>query len=227
MRRLSIDGSSSSKLSRPIEATIWAALATVARWKLATRSILSGTYSARASPGSWVATPVGQWLVLHFIAWMQPTANIIARADSVKSAPWKMRLTMSTPLATLPDAPILMCSRSPVPDQAVVHQHQALGQRHADVVLEFLWGRAGTALGTVDDDEVRGDAGLQHGLADGQELGAGADAELEPDRLTAGQAAQRRDEVHHLQRRGERGVRRRGDDRLADRHPAGRGDLGG
>ena len=46
---------------------------------------------------------------------MQPTANIIARADIVKSAPWMMRETMSTPLATLPDAPILIRSRSPTP----------------------------------------------------------------------------------------------------------------
>ena len=46
---------------------------------------------------------------------MHPTANIMARADNVKSAPWQIRLTMSTPVATLPDAPILIRSRSPVP----------------------------------------------------------------------------------------------------------------
>ena len=114
-RRLSIAGVSSEKLSRPIEATICAALATTALWKLATRSILSGTSSARASPGFCVATPVGQWLVWHFIAWMQPTANIIPRAERVKSAPWMIRVTMSNPLVILPDAPILMCSRRPVP----------------------------------------------------------------------------------------------------------------
>ena len=79
-----------------------------------------------------------------------------------------------------------------------MHQHQALGQRHPDVVLELLWGRAGSALGAVDDDEVRGDAGGEHALADGQELGAGAHAELEADRLAAGEPAQRRDERHHL-----------------------------
>lgn len=52
---------------------------------------------------------------MHFSAWMQPTANIMARADIVKSAPWQTRETMSTPLATLPEAPIRMCSRNPVP----------------------------------------------------------------------------------------------------------------
>ncbi|MCU1696637.1 MAG: hypothetical protein JWR34_2700 [Mycobacterium sp.] len=76
---------------------------------------LSGTLSARVRAGSWVATPVGQWLVLHLSAWMQPTANIMARADIVKSAPWHTRLTMSTPLATLPDAPTRMRSRRPEP----------------------------------------------------------------------------------------------------------------
>ena len=109
MRRLSIEGANSSKPSSPIEATICAALATVPCWKFATRSILSGTCNARARPGSWVATPVGQALVWHFIAWMQPTANIIARADRVKSAPWMTRDTMSNPVTILPEAPILMC----------------------------------------------------------------------------------------------------------------------
>ena len=67
--------------------TIWAALATVARWKLNTRIALSGTSSARVRAASWVATPVGQVFVLHLSAWMQPTANIMALADIVKSAP--------------------------------------------------------------------------------------------------------------------------------------------
>ena len=62
---------------------------------------------------------------------------------------------MSVPVATLPLAPIL----HPVPqadaDQRVVHGHQALGERRADVVLVLQRGRAGAALGAVDDDEVR------------------------------------------------------------------------
>ena len=69
--------------------------------------------------GSCVVTPTGQWFVWHFCAWMQPTANIIARAASVKSAPWQIRLTMSMPLATLPLAPILTWSRSPDPTSAL------------------------------------------------------------------------------------------------------------
>ena len=41
------------------------------------------TSSARARSGSWVVTPVGQVLVWQRCAWMQPIANIIARAALV------------------------------------------------------------------------------------------------------------------------------------------------
>ena len=47
---------------------------------------------------------------------------------------------------------------------------------------------AGAAFLAVHDDEVGADARLQHGLADRQELPWMADAQLEPDRLAAGQA---------------------------------------
>ena len=85
-------------------------------------------------------------------------------------------------------------------DQRVVQHDQAVGQRHADVVLELQRGRARAALRAVDDDEVGRDALGQHRLADGQQLAAGADAELESGRLAAGQLAHPGDEQHELAR---------------------------
>ena len=50
---------------------------------------------------------------------MQPTAIIIARAEFVKSAPWMRRLTISVPVAILPEAPTLIFLRSPAPTSAL------------------------------------------------------------------------------------------------------------
>src|SRR3546814_17456633 len=71
----------------------------------------------------------------------------------------------------------------PRTDQRVVDEQQALAERHAQMVGEFERCRAGTALGAVDDDIVRENAGLQHGLDDCHELPRLADAKLEPHRL--------------------------------------------
>ena len=157
---------------------------------------------------------------------MQPTANIIARADIVKSAPW------TDPADDVDAAGDLARRADPDPvaqagaDEAVVHQHQPLGQRHADVVLELLRRRAGAAFGAVDDDEVRRDPRRDDRLADRQELGAGADAQLEADGLAAGQPAQRRDELDEFGRR-ENALCDGGDTTVTpDRHTAGRRDLG-
>ena len=103
----------------------------------------------------------------------------------------------------------------PDADQRVVHGHQRLGQRHPDVVGELHRRRAGAALGAVDDDEVGGDALLDHRLADRQQVDARAEAELEAGRLAAGQLAQPRDEADQLARGGERPVVGRRDHRLA------------
>ncbi len=73
----------------------------------------------------------------------------------------------------------------PGADEAVVRQHQAFAQRRADVIDELERRRAGAALRAVDDDEIRTNAGLQHGLADRHELPGMTDAELEADRLAA------------------------------------------
>lgn len=80
-RRRSMCGASRPGSVTPMDAMICKALATVASWKRRTRAVLSGTFRARARRGSWVVTPVGHLFVWHFWAWMQPTANIIARAE--------------------------------------------------------------------------------------------------------------------------------------------------
>ena len=107
-------------------------------------------------------------------------------------------------------------------DQRVVHQKQPFLQRRADVVAELDRRRAGPALGTVDDDEVRRDAGLLHRLDDGEPLPRMAQAELEPGRLAARQLTQPGNEIHHLDGRAEGAVRRRRDAVDTDRHAARR-----
>ena len=105
---------------------------------------------------------------------------------------------MSLPVATLPLAPIAHAVAQSGPDQRVVHGHQAVGERHADVVLVLQRRCAGAALGAVDDDEVRGRALLDHRLADGEDVDPRADAQLEAGRLAAGQLAHAGDELDEL-----------------------------
>src|SRR5262249_58335433 len=106
-----------------------------------------------------------------------------------------------------------------------MHEGEAFAQRHAEVIHELKRRRAGAALLAVDDDEIRGDPGLEHRLDHGQELPGVADAEFEAGRLAAGERAKARDELHHLDGRGESRMPCRGDAVLADLHPADLGDL--
>eukprot|EP01041_Mallomonas_annulata_P031524 gene31524-biopygen23951 len=55
---------------------------------------------------------------------------------------------------------------------------------------------AGATFGAVDHDEVRRDAGFQHGLDHGKPLPRVTDAQLEAHRLAAGEFTQAHDEVH-------------------------------
>ena len=105
--------------SSPAAAVSSASSCTVARWKLTTRCILSGTTSARWRVGSWVATPVGQRSVWQCCDWMQPTANMKPRAALHQSAPSAMARTMSKAVMILPAAPSLMRSRTPMPIRAL------------------------------------------------------------------------------------------------------------
>ncbi|MOA24555.1 hypothetical protein D3C78_1452360 [compost metagenome] len=94
------------------------------------------------------------------------------------------------------------------PNEGVVHEQQALAHRHADVVGELHGRGASAAFLAVHHDEVREDAGFQHGLGDAHELPRMAKAELEAHRFTAGQLTQLCDEMHHFDRRRKRRVAR-------------------
>ncbi|MNL87202.1 hypothetical protein D3C87_2162450 [compost metagenome] len=70
-----------------------------------------------------------------------------------------------------------------------------------------LHGRgAGAAFLAVDDDEVREDAGFQHGFGDAHEFPRVTEAELEAHGFAAGQLTQLLDEMHHFDWRGKRAV---------------------
>ena len=150
--------------------------------------------------GSWVATPTGQLVGV--------AALRLDAADGHHHRPGGVGVVgaLDQPLDDVVAGGDLAAGADPDPvaqpdaDQRVVHGHQPLGQRHADVVLELQRGRAGAALGAVDDDEVRGDALLQHRLADGEEVDPRAHAELEAGRLAAGELAHPGDERDELAR---------------------------
>ena len=114
----------------------------------------------------------------------------------VKSAPWQMRLTMSTPLATLPDAPTLMRSRRPLPTSALCTNIRA----SVSGIPTWSSNSCGAAPVPPSEPSTMTKSGAMAvariALQIDEELGAGADAELEPDRLAAGEPAQRGDELH-------------------------------
>src|SRR5258706_2022069 len=93
--------------------------------------------------------------------------------------------------------------------ERVVHEQQPFLQRRAAMVDEFEWRSAGAALLAVDDDEVRQEAGFEHGLADREPLPRVAEAELETRRLAARGSPQALDELQQTGRRPELRVVRR------------------
>ena len=168
---------------------------TVFLWKPCTRVALSGTLRARCSFGSCVVTPTGHLLVLQRCAWMQPSANMNAACRVARVRAERELVAMPKAVTILPagDDPAscragrrrrARCARSVSPSSSGKPMELENSQRR----------RPGTALAAVDGDEVRRDAGLHHRLADGEELARLADAELEADRLAAGELAQLRDE---------------------------------
>ncbi len=68
-------------------------------------------------------------------------------------------------------------------DEGIVNEHQPFSQWRSDVVEEFKRSRPRAAFGAVNNDEIRIDAGFQHGLANAEELPRVTDAEFESDRL--------------------------------------------
>ena len=174
--------------SSPAAAVSSASSCTVARWKLATRSILSGTTSARWRVGSWVATPVGQRSVWQCCDWMQPTreheaargvAPVGAQRHGAHDVEGGDDLAGGAELDAVAHADA---------DQRVVHEVAGPARIGLPIwSMNSMRRGAGAALLAVDDDEVGIDAGLQHRLADRQELPFVADAELEAGRLAARQ----------------------------------------
>ncbi len=83
-----------------------------------------------------------------------------------------------------------------------MHEGKALAERRAEPVGEFHRRRPGAALGPVDHDEVEFDTGSEHGLGNGHEFPAVAEAELEADRLATRKLSQGSDEFQQFQRSG-------------------------
>ena len=111
--------------------------------------------------------------------------------------------------------------------QRVMGEGQPFDQRHPHMVGEFQRRRPGAAFLAVHDDEIGRDPGFQHRPQDAHEFAPVTDAKLEADGLALGQFAHVLDELHHLDRGREGGMRRGGDTVLAHRNVARLGDLGG
>ena len=86
---------------------------------------------------------------------------------------------------------------------------ESIDQRHADMIGQLMRRRARAAFAAVDDDEIRIDAGLQHGLADGEEFPRMADSQLEAGGLAARKVPKLGGELQEADRRRERRVGRR------------------
>ena len=82
--------------------------------------------------------------------------------------------------------------------QSVVHKRQTFDQRHANMVGEFDGRCAGTALGPVNDDKIRLDACLQHGLDHAHEFATVPYAQFEPNRFATGKVTQLGNELHQF-----------------------------
>ena len=82
-----------------------------------------------------------------------------------------------------------------------MHKIKPIAQWHADMICKFERSRAGATLSPIDDDEIRGNAGLDHRLTNGHKLAPLADAQLEANRLAIRQTAQFGDEIDEAARR--------------------------
>src|SRR5258708_2797015 len=84
------------------------------------------------------------------------------------------------------------------PDQRIVNETQPFAQGHAEMVDELERRSAGAAFLAIDDDKIRIDAGLQHGLAYREEFPRMSHAEFESRRLAARQPPHLADKFHHF-----------------------------
>ncbi len=133
-------------------------------------------------------------------------ANMKPRAELAQSAPMARTLAMSKALTILPLAPSLILSRRFRPTRVLCTNSRPSRSGTPMWSVNSTGRGAGAAFLAVDHDEVREDAGFQHGLGDAHELPRVAQAELEAHRLAAGQFAQLGDELHQFDGRGERAV---------------------
>ena len=174
--------------SRPAAAVISASSCRVARWKLATRCDLVG-HDQRALARRVLGGDAGRAAV--GVAGLRLDAADGEHEAARRVAPVGAERHDADDVEGGDDlaggADLDAVARADA-DQGVVHEVQALAHRHADMIDEFQRRGAGAAFLAVDDDEVGLDAGLQHRLADGEELPLVADAELEAGRFAAGQA---------------------------------------
>ena len=147
------------------------------------------------------------------------------RAELHQSAPIAIARAMSNAVAILPAAPIRMRSRALMPISALWTKLTPSRIGMPRWSMNSSGCRAGAALIAVDHDEIRIDPGLQHRLADRQELPGMADAQLEAGGLAAGQPPHLADERHHFQRRRKCLVIRRRNAVLVHRDAPDPGDL--
>ena len=101
------------------------------------------------------------------------------RAALHQSAPSAIARAMSKALTTLPAQPMRTRSRRFRPTSVLCTSSRP-SCSGAPMVGELQRRRARAALGAVDDDEVGHDAGLEHGLGDGEPFPRVADASLKP-----------------------------------------------
>ena len=76
-----------------------------------------------------VVMPVGHLFVLHLSAWMQPRANIMARAALHRSAPMASLVTRLNPVTTFPDAISLVRCRRLAPRRMLCTMYLRKGKR--------------------------------------------------------------------------------------------------
>ena len=125
-------------------------------------------------------------------------------------------------LAAGPNADLVANAR---PDQGHIREMKAIAQGQANTVCKFNRGGPSAAFLAIDNDEIRIDITFDHRLHDGHEFMLVANAQFEPDRLSARQVPQPGHESNQPHR-GVKGRMRCGGDTVHPlRHAAGLGNL--
>ena len=170
LRRSTCQGRSSAGLSRPAAPTRSSAASTVSAWKRVTRGALSRTERPTLRDGFWVATPVGQALVLHAACLDAADGHHhrTGRITNVRAEGHQSHETEAARDLSARDQGDAIAQADAA--DGVVGEDQAFGERGTQGIGELDRGSAGSTLAAVDGDEVGMEAGLDHGLADREEL---------------------------------------------------------